>query len=156
MAFFTMCNRPATVTALLMVLAFVSAEGLAAEATPTPAEQAAATAEQTAPGAIAEAVFTTAVEDGAPIDYLTEIENSVPEVYFLTILEGMSDQTVTHRWKYRGKVMATAQFDVKEDPDTVWSSNQMKPEWTGPWEVEVVDGSGEIIGQRIFSFEAPL
>jgi len=152
----TMWNKTVTLTALLAGLAIISLEALAVEATPTPSEKAAIAAEKTAPGSIAQAFFTTAVEDGAPVDFLSEIENSVSEVFFYTVLEGMAGQTVTHRWKHRGNVMATAEFDVKGDPDKVWSSNQMKPEWTGAWEVEVVDGDGQVIGQRTFAFEAPL
>lgn len=156
MGVFTMWNKAVTATVLLAGMTLISLDTLAAEAMPTPSEKAAIAAENRAPGSISQAVFTTAVEDGAPVDFLSEIENSVSEVFFYTVLEGMADQTVTHRWKYRGKVMATAEFDVKGDPDKVWSSNQMKPEWTGAWEVEVVDGGGEVIGQRTFAFEAPL
>ncbi len=68
----------------------------------------------------------------------------------------MSGQTVAHRWKYNGAVMATEKFEVKRDVDQVWSSNNMKPEWTGAWDVEVVDGSGKIISRSSFIFEAPL
>jgi len=148
--------KAVTASALLALLTGYPLRLLATEATPTQAEKAAIAAETSAPGSVTRAVFTTAVEDGEPTEFLSEIQNSVPVVFFFTVLEGMADQKVTHRWKYQDKVMATAEFDVKRDPDKVWSSNQMKPEWTGAWEVEVVDGSGRIIDRHSFAFEAPL
>lgn len=151
----TKCNA-VTATVLLTLLASGAVQAQATEATPTRAEKAAIAAEATAAGSVTKAVFTTAVVDGEPTDFLTEIENTVPEVVFFTVLEGMSGQTVTHRWKYNGAVMATAKLDVKRDLDPVWSSNKMKPEWTGAWDAEVVDGGGRIIGRGSFVFVAPL
>jgi hypothetical protein len=109
---------------LLGGLTFISSALLAMDATPTPSEKEAIAAEKTMPGSVTQAVFTTMVEDGEPTEFLSEIQNGVPEVFFFTVLEGLANQAVTHRWKYRGKVMATAEFDVKRDPDKVWSSNE--------------------------------
>lgn len=156
MRFFPVLNRTVTASVLLAGLTCIPIEGLAVEATPTSAEKAAIAAQKTAPGSVARAVFTTAVEDGEPTDFRSEIENTVPEVFFFTELEGMANQKVTHRWTYRGQVMATAEIDVKSDPDKVWSSNQMTPEWTGAWRVEVIDGSGQVIDDRTFVLEGPL
>ena len=156
MSLVTTISKAATATGILTLLATGAVQAQAAEATPTGAENAAIAAEATAAGSVTKAVFTTAVVDGEPTDFLTEIENTVPEVVFYTVLEGMSGQTVTHRWKYNGAVMARAKLDVKRDVDPVWSSNKMKPEWTGAWDVEVVDGGGRIVGRGSFVFEAPL
>jgi hypothetical protein len=128
----------------------------ATEAIPTQAEEKAIATEKTARGSLASAVFTTAVVDGNATDYRSEINSSVSKVFFVTVLDSLAGQTVTHRWKYKGKVMATAKFDVKRDREKVWSSNAMKPEWTGEWRVEVVNGSGQIVDSRSFSFLAPL
>ncbi len=152
----TMWNKALTATALLTLLVCNAVHAQATEAKPTQAEKEAIAAEKTARGSVVKAVFTTAVVGGEPTDFLSEIENTVPEVYFFTQLEGMAGQTVTHRWKYDDTVMATAELDVKRDVDQVWSSNKMKPEWTGAWDVEVVDGSGQIIHRGVFVFEAPL
>jgi len=141
---------------LLILTAFGAIPAHATEATPTPAEKTAIALEKTEAGSVVETVFTTAVVDAAPTDYLTEIESSVPEVFFFTVIDGMAGQKVIHRWKYQGTVMATAELAVKRDPDKVWSSNKMKPEWTGAWDVEVVDSSGQIIGHGSFTFDTPL
>jgi hypothetical protein len=151
----TICNA-VTATVLLTLLASGAVQAQATEATPTGVEEAAIAAEATAAGSVTKAVFTTAVVDGEPTDFLTEIENTVPEVVFFTVLEGMSGQTVTHRWKYNGAVMATAKLDVHRDLDRVWSTNKMRPEWSGEWDVEVLDGSGRIVGSGSFVFKTPL
>lgn len=141
---------------LLTMLAFTAIPVQASEAVPTQAEKEAIAAEKTARGSIASAVFTTGVVNGEPTDYRSEIDSRVPKVFFVTVLDGLAGQTVIHRWTYKGKVMAMAKFDVKRDREKVWSSNAMKPEWIGEWRVEVVDGSGQIVGRRSFSFSAPL
>jgi len=156
MSLTTTVYSPVTATVLLTLWASGAVRAQATEATPTGAEKAAIAAEATAAGSVTRAVFTTAVVDGEPTDFLTEMENTIPEVAFFTVLEGMAGQTVTHRWKYNGAVMATAKLDVKHDVDQVWSTNKMEPEWTGAWDVEVVDGSGQIIGHGSFVFAAPL
>jgi hypothetical protein len=152
----TTSTKVLTAVGMLALQALGASQAPAMEAEPTQAAEGAIAAEKTARGTVAKAVFTTAVVDGQPTDFRSEIETSVPKVFFYTVLEGMMDQTVSHRWKYQGKVMAVAKIDVKNDPDKVWSSNEMRPEWTGAWEVEVVDGSGQVIDSRTFAFEAPL
>jgi len=32
-------------------------------------------------------------------------------------IKGVAGQSITHRWKSRSRVMATAEFDVKNDPE---------------------------------------
>ena len=148
--------RATTAAVLLVLFAFSSLQVRAEEATETEAAKESAAAVKTARGNVIEAVITTGILDGGPTDYRSEIDNTVPEVFFYTELESLEGQTVTHRWKYKGKVMATAKFDVKSSRQKVWSSNKMMPEWTGAWLVEVVNGSGTIIDRGSFSYLEPL
>jgi hypothetical protein len=145
-----------TIAALLGVLAMLAFEVQAEEARESEAAQESIGAERSARGNVSDSAVTTAISDGAPTDYRSEIDNSIPEVFFYTVLEGMEGQTVIHRWTYNGNVMATAKFDVKENRQKVWSSNKMIPEWTGLWIIEVVDGNGHIIDRGSFSFVEPL
>ena len=156
MKFRTLSFRAGSVTALITSLTLTSLSALALDTSPTEEEKAMMAAEKTAPGSVMRATFTTAIEDGEPIDFQSEIENSVPEVFFFTEVEGVAGQSITHRWKYGTEVMATAEFDVKNDPEKVWSSQKMRPEWTGAWEVEVVDGNDQVIDRKTFAFQAPL
>ena len=156
MTFRTLMFRAGSATALITSFTLTSLSALALDTAPTQAEKAMMADEKTAPGSVTRATFTTAIEDGEPIDFQSEIENSVPEVFFFTEVEGVAGQSITHRWKYRSEVMATAAFDVKDDPQKVWSSQKMRPEWTGAWEVEVVDGNDQVIDRKTFAFQAPL
>ena len=142
--------------ALFGLVAFCALQAQAEEATQSEAATEGVEAEKTARGNVIDAVVTTAISQGGPTDYRSEIENTVPEVFFYTELEGMDGQTVSHRWKYNDKVMATAKFAVKSDRQKVWSSNKMLPEWTGLWIIEVVDGSGRIIDRGSFSYLEPI
>ncbi|MGB5465585.1 MAG: DUF2914 domain-containing protein, partial [Sedimenticolaceae bacterium] len=148
MKFRTLSFRAGTVAALITSLPLISLAAFAVDTSPTQAEKAMVAAEKTAPGSVTRATFTTAIEDGEPIDFQSEIENSVLEVFFFTEVEGVAGQSITHRWKYGSEVMATAEFDVKDDPEKVWSSQKMRPEWTGAWEVEVVAGSTKSLHRR--------
>lgn len=155
MKLITSFDKALITTLSLTFLVPVALQAQGVEATPTKSATAIA-AEASEQEIVARAIFTTAVEDGEPTDYLSEVDNTVPEVFFFTELEGLAGETVMHRWKHEGVVMATANFNVSGDPDKVWSGNKMKPEWTGAWEVEVVDGRGKIIGRGEFALLAPL
>ena len=108
------------------------------------------------PGMVADATFTTAVVDGAPTEYLSEIPNSVGEVFFYTVLEGLEGQSVLHRWSYAGKTVTNVRFEVDAPRFKAWSSHKMEPNWTGAWVVDVVDGDGNVIATETFSYLEPL
>jgi len=156
MRYWTLSLRGAAVTALFTCLNLTSLAALALDVSSTQAEEAAVAVQKTSTVSVIRGTFTTAVEDGEPIDFRSEIQNSVPEVFFFTELEGAAGQSITHRWKYRNQVMEMVKLDMKNDPGKVWSSRKMRPEWTGAWEVEVVDGNGQIIYRGTLAFEAPL
>ena len=108
---------------------------------------------QPASGRVATKAFTTAIVDGKPADDLRAFENTVDTIYFYTVLEGLSGQTVTHRWKYAGRIIANADISVTDDPFTTWSSNKIESNWTGFWTVEVLDKNGEVIGFGTFQYD---
>jgi len=103
-------------------------------------------------GSITTKAFTTAIVDGKPVDDQKAFENTVATIYFYTVLEGLKGQTVTHRWKYAGHVISTADIPVTDDPFTTWSSNKIEPNWTGFWTVEVLDRNSEVIGVGTFEY----
>lgn len=119
-------------------------------ATPPPA------AETASPGIVLNPTFTTGIEGGEPTEYLSEIENTQPTVYFFAELEDLNGQTAIHRWKYQDKVMAEVKIPVTSRRMKAWSSQSMQPEWTGVWVVEVVNGRGDVISTSTFSYLEPL
>ena len=108
---------------------------------------------QPASGRVTTKAFTSAIVDGKPADDLRAFENTVDTIYFYTVLEGLSGQTVTHRWKYAGRIISNADIPVTDDPFPAWSSNKIEPNWTGFWTVEVLDKNDEVVGFGTFQYD---
>jgi hypothetical protein len=72
-------------------------------------------------------------------------------VYCLTRVHGMSPPTlVTHVWYYEGKTMARVELSVGSENWRTWSFKTYKPEWSGFWEVKILDGDGMVLGSAGF------
>lgn len=72
-------------------------------------------------------------------------------VFCLTRIHGMSPPTsVTHVWYYEGKTMARVELSVGSENWRTWSFKTYKPEWTGFWEVKILDGDGMVLGSAGF------
>lgn len=93
-------------------------------------------------GSVARSMFTTAVEEREPVDSIDKAPAGTSTVYYYTDLRDFADQTITHRWSYRGEVMAEVPFNVGGPRWRVWSSKNLQPTWTGQWTVTVLDGEG--------------
>ena len=72
-------------------------------------------------------------------------------VFCLTRVHGMSPPTtVTHVWYFEGKTMARVDLSVGSQNWRTWSSKTYKPDWTGSWEVKVLDEDGMVLGSAGF------
>ena len=105
---------------------------------------------------VALAQFTTRVEDREPVDAISFLENEARNIVFYSDLRGFAGQTVTHRWEYRGQVMAEVSFAVGGHRWRVWSSKELLPAWIGDWTASVVKADGEIVATESFSFNEKL
>ena len=108
-------------------------------------------------GEVARSMFTTAVEDREPVDSVDKVPADTSTVYYYTDLRNLTDETVTHRWSYRGEVMAEVPFNVGGPRWRVWPSKNRRPSWTGQWTVTVVDGAGNelVTSSLIVGEDAP-
>jgi hypothetical protein len=97
-------------------------------------------------GTVARSVFTSAIQDREPADQLTEVTTENSSVYFFTELRNLDGQTVKHRWLHQGATVAEVSFNVAGSRWRVWSNKTLQPDQLGTWTVEVVDGSGKVIG----------
>ncbi|WP_455365897.1 DUF2914 domain-containing protein [Kaarinaea lacus] len=102
-------------------------------------------------GEIVRAQFTTAIVDREPTDDIVMLTNDNDKIYFFTELVGFNGQTVKHRWEYEGKEMAVVDFNVEGQRWRVHSSKNIKPEWTGIWNVTVLDADDNPL--KVSSFE---
>ncbi|MFO7654773.1 MAG: DUF2914 domain-containing protein [Candidatus Krumholzibacteriia bacterium] len=79
----------------------------------------------------------------------------VGRVYCWTLVEGARTPTqITHAWYHQGEPMAKVVLPVGAQRWRTYSSKAILPEWTGPWEVKVLDAQGAIIGSASFTVGA--
>jgi hypothetical protein len=75
----------------------------------------------------------------------------VGRIYCWTRVHGMRPPTtVTHAWYYKGKTMARVDLAVRSENWRTWSFKTCLPEWTGNWEVKVLDQDGMVLGSGGF------
>ena len=87
-------------------------------------------------------VLCTAIEDRACEDTSDTFSSSVGKVYAHTRILGMDEGgSITHRWIFKGQVMAEPRLNVSGPNWRTWSSKNIDPLWSGDWKVEVVNNS---------------
>ncbi len=101
---------------------------------------------------VARSIITTEVIDREPVNDLEVVPLPEETVLFFTELRNMEGQTILHRWMLGSEQMAEVSFNVGGPRWRVWSSKQMLPEWIGDWVVQVVDGSGEVVAEKTFTY----
>jgi len=144
----------------LLTLAVLLASGVAQAADPAPptaapaaADQPAATTTAPAPaGSVARAQLTSAISNNEPIDKITALSNDQTRIYFFTDVRNLGGQKITHRWEYKGKVMAEIPLEVGGSPWRTYSSKTLDPSWTGEWKVTAVDGTGNTLSATTFTY----
>ena len=107
---------------------------------------------------VARAQFTSAIRDREPVDQLVVATPFIREVYFFTDLRNLEGRTVTHRWRYEGRVVSQVPFKVGGPRWRVNSKKEIDPDQVGDWSVTVVDESGWPLYTELFRYEngAPL
>lgn len=78
----------------------------------------------------------------------------VEVVWCRTRIDGAADATnVTHVWYRDGKTMARVDLAVTSPSYRTVSSKKMLPDWTGRWEVKVLDSAGTVLRSESFTVE---
>ena len=96
--------------------------------------------------------FTTGVENREPVDQVTFVESDIQKIYLFSDLRGLNGQSVTHRWTYKGEMMAEVAFEVRGPRWRVWSSKDLRSDWVGDWTVEIVSQDGEVLAAETFTY----
>ncbi len=105
---------------------------------------------------ISKAVFAKSVEDRAPIEIVTEMDNSLGKIYFFTNIRHLTGDKITHRWIYKDKVKAEISFDIKGKRWRVWSSKNLWHTWIGAWQVDVLNAKGDVLLSKTFEYKKEL
>ena len=91
-------------------------------------------------------VICTAVVDRACEDVSDSFPSAVGKVYAHTRILGMDEGgSVTHRWIFKGQVMAEPKLNVGGPNWRTWSSKNIDPLWSGDWKVEVVNNDDDSV-----------
>ncbi len=99
-------------------------------------------------------IITTLVSDRAPVDRVEVYPAQYGKLYCFTLIEGATPGTsVDHVWFYEGREMARITLPVGSARWRTYSSKKIVPEWTGDWEVRVVDSVGSELARGRFRVE---
>lgn len=102
--------------------------------------------------AVEDAVLCTAVVDRSPEGTASNFPPDVGRIFaFTKVMEMEAPGTVIHRWSHEGAVVAEVPLDVGGAYWRTWSSKAVLPEQTGNWEVEVLDGAGNVLATLGFT-----
>lgn len=148
-----------TLIALPVYAADLTTTGRPAAAAAQPATQAetaaqpAAAAQPKSTGVVARAQFTSEIQDREPVDKVSNLINDKSRIYYFSEIKDASNQKVTHRWEYNGKVMSETSFDIGSNRWRVFSNKTLDPSQTGEWKVSVVDEAGSTLGTNTFTYE---
>ena len=81
----------------------------------------------------------------------TVFEAGIEKITCLTLVKGLEAPTsVTHVWYRDGKTMARIDLNVGSSNWRTWSSKRLLPEWTGNWEVKILDSDSRVLGSANF------
>ncbi len=136
-----------TISVLLLLTVFVVSGSAQNEKLAAPASAATLAAE---------VQVCTGIKDRMPIDSATSFNVDVGSLYCWSRITGAhGETTVKHVWTHDGKDMAVVELSVKGDPWRTFSQKKIAPEWTGNWEVKVVDANGATLRSISFVVESP-
>ena len=109
-----------------------------------------------APAMTAEVQVCTGITDRMPTGSATSFNTDVGSLYCWSKITGARGETaIKHVWLRDGKEMATVELSAKGDPWRTFSQKRILPQWTGNWEVKVVDASGATLKSVSFTVGAP-
>lgn len=93
---------------------------------------------------IADAAITSAIDERNPADSLNTVAQPVDKLFCFTRVVGAQEDTwITHVWYYEGKEMARVRLAVSSSNWRTWSSKKILPQWSGQWQVHILDAQGE-------------
>lgn len=111
---------------------------------------------QDAPAPVVDIAFGTDIdrESRELVGETAVFSAGIENITCLTRLMGLAAPTsVTHVWYRDGKTMARVDLNVASSNWRTWSSKRLMPDWTGHWEVKVLDSDGRVLGSAGFDVQ---
>jgi len=95
---------------------------------------------------VTEGAVATGISDRRPVDAGQSFSVSAGKLYCFSAVSGAAaDIIVTHVWYREGKEMARVELPVRSADWGTWPSKTLLPEWTGRWQVTILDGEGNLL-----------
>ncbi len=108
------------------------------------------------PAPMAEIQVCTGIADRMPTGGGTSFATDVGLLYCWSKITGVrGEATVKHIWTRDGKEMLAVDLPVKSVAWRTFSQKKILPQWTGNWEVKVVDSSGATLCSVAFTVGSP-
>ena len=104
---------------------------------------------------ISRALFAKVIDNREPQGIVTMLDNHVRKIYFFTNIRNLMGKVITHRWRYKGRIMAEVELPIGAKHWRTWSSKNLWHTWLGVWTVEVVDNQGNVLLTRTFNYYKP-
>jgi hypothetical protein len=77
-----------------------------------------------------------------------------PQLWCRTRITGAeTPTTITHVWYHRDKTVARVDLHIGSKDWRTVSSKNLLPDWTGPWEVKILDEAGTLLESIRFTVE---
>ncbi len=93
---------------------------------------------------IVDAAITSAIDERSPVDSLNTVRDPVEQLFCFTHVLGAEDDTwIIHVWYHEGKEMARVRLPVSSSNWRTWSSKKILPQWSGQWQVHILDAQGK-------------
>ncbi len=109
-----------------------------------------------APGMTIESQLCRSVLEREPVEPAESFPADVGQVFLWTKVTGATDSVIIkHVWFYEEQEMATVELPVRSSLWRTWSSKNILPQWTGNWQVKIVDAEGNIFKSVSFTITAP-
>lgn len=109
-----------------------------------------------AAGPVSRAAVTTELDSQArPVSNLSTVDSTVNEVIFYTEIEGMSGETILHRWIHNGNTIATINIQIRSNAARTWSTASIDSSKVGSWEVQVLNSGGQVLMAQNFDVTSP-
>lgn len=104
---------------------------------------------------VAAAAICKDVVDREAVDVATRFSNLVPRLYcFTKVLSSEIPTEVVHVWRYGDVERARVTLAVKAAAWRTYSSKAIQPHEIGPWRVDVLDASGNLLEAVNFEITA--
>lgn len=101
-----------------------------------------------------EAELATGIQDREPVGVASTFPADVDTVYLWTRVMGAKDTTfIKCVWTYGDEEMASVELPVRSPSWRTWSSKAIMPQWTGKWDVKVLDADGNVLKGMTFTIE---